>query len=63
MTTSFLLLFKFVYDIVKRLVHDAYFRALGSVLLLMILAGTLFFWLVEGGRFSRPLPIRHVRWR
>jgi hypothetical protein len=48
MTTSLLLLFKFVYDIVKRLIHDAYFRALGTVLLLMVMIGTLFFWLVEG---------------
>ena len=50
-----MLLFKFVYDIVKRLIHDAYFRALGSVLLVMILAGTLFFWLVEGRTFLQAL--------
>jgi len=48
MTASLVLLFKFIYDIVKRLTHDGYFRALGSVLLLLLLAGTLELWLVEG---------------
>ena len=51
MVTSLLLLFKFVYDIVRRLIHDAYFRALGSALLMMLLVGTLFFWLAEGRTF------------
>ena len=55
MTTSLLLLFKFIYDIVKRLIHDAYFRALGTVLLLMVLIGTLFFWLVEDQAFLHAL--------
>ncbi len=55
MTTSLLLLLKFVYDIVKRLIHDAYFRALGTVLLLMVLIGTLFFWLVEDNKFLHAL--------
>jgi voltage-gated potassium channel len=55
MTTSLLLLLKFVYDIVKRLIHDAYFRALGTVLLLMVLIGTLFFWLVEDQTFLHAL--------
>ena len=55
MTTSLLLLFKFGYDIVKRLIQDAYFRALGSVLLIMVLVGTLFFWLVEGQTFLHAL--------
>jgi len=53
--TSLLLLFKFAYDIAKRLVFDAYFRALGSALLLVLLAGTLFFWLVEGRPFLYAL--------
>ena len=48
MTTSILLLLKFGYDVVRRLVYDAYFRALGTVLLIMLLAGTLVFWLAEG---------------
>jgi len=55
MTTSLLLLLKFVYAIVKRLIHDAYFRALGTVLLLMVLIGTLFFWLVEDQTFLQAL--------
>ena len=55
MITSLLLLFKFGYDIVKRLIHDAYFRALGTVLLLMVLIGTLFFWLVEDNNFLHAL--------
>jgi hypothetical protein len=48
---TLLLLLKFAYDIVKRLTQDAYFRALGTVLLLMVLIGTMFFWLVEGQTF------------
>lgn len=55
MLTSLLLLGKFGYDIVKRLIHDKYFRALGSVLLLMVLIGALFFWLVEGQTFLHSL--------
>jgi len=51
MITSLLLLFKFVYDIITRLIYDAYFRALGTVLLIMVLIGSLFFWLVEGQTF------------
>jgi hypothetical protein len=37
------------------LIHDAYFRALGTVLLLMVLIGTLFFWLVEDNKFLHAL--------
>ena len=55
MITSLLLLFKFGYDVVKRLIHDAYFRALGTVLLIIVLAGTLFFWLAEGRTFLQAL--------
>jgi hypothetical protein len=55
MLTSFLLIFKFGYDIVRRLIHDAYFRALGSALLTMLLVGTLFFWLAEGRTFLQAL--------
>ena len=55
MTTSLLLLIKFIYDIVKRLMRDPYFRALGTVLLLMILIGTLFFWLAEDQTFLHAL--------
>ena len=55
MITSFLLLFKFGYDIIRRLIHDAYFRALGSALLTILLVGTLFFWLAEGRTFLQAL--------
>ena len=55
MLTSFLLIFKFGYDVVRRLIHDAYFRALGSALLTMLLVGTLFFWLAEGRTFLQAL--------
>jgi len=55
MATSLLLILKFGYDIVKRLIHDAYFRALGSALLMMLLIGTLFFWLAEGRPFLHAL--------
>ena len=46
-----MLLFEFAYAIVRRLIRDAYYRALGTVLLMMLLAGTLFFWLAEGRTF------------
>lgn len=55
MLTSLLLLFKFGYDLVTRLIYDAYFRALGSALLTMLLVGTLFFWLAEGQTFLHAL--------
>ena len=48
MSSSLLLLAKFAYDIVKRLIHDAHYRSLGSALLLILLVGTLFLWLAEG---------------
>lgn len=55
MATSLLLLLKFGYDIVKRLVHDAYYRTLGSALMLILLVGTLFLWLGEGRSFLQAL--------
>lgn len=55
MATSFLLLLQFVYALGRRLVHDAYFRALGSAVLTILLVGTLFFWLVEGRTFLQAL--------
>ncbi len=55
MIATFLLLFKFGYDIVRRLIHDAYFRALGTAMLMMLLVGTLFFWLAEGRTFLQAL--------
>ena len=55
MAASFLLLFDFAYAVVRRLIRDAYYRALGIVLLIMLLAGTLFFWLAEGRPFLQAL--------
>jgi voltage-gated potassium channel len=55
MLVSLLLLVKFVCDIVKRLIHDAYFRSLGILILIMTGIGTLFFWLVEGRTFLQAL--------
>jgi hypothetical protein len=55
MIATFLLLFKFGYDIVRRLINDAYFRALGTAMLMMLLVGTLFFWLAEGRTFLQAL--------
>lgn len=55
MVTSFLLLLKFGYDIIKRLIHDAYFRSLGILVLIMIVIGTLFVWVVEDRTFLQAL--------
>jgi hypothetical protein len=38
---------KFIYDIIKRLRTDKVFRTLGFLLFVLILVGTMFFWLVE----------------
>ena len=51
MMTSLLVLSMFGYDIVKRLTRDTYFRAIGTAVLLMLVVGTLFFWLHEGRSF------------
>ena len=53
MTTSLLVLLVFGYDIVKRLIRDTYFRAIGTAVLLMLVVGTLFFWLHEGQTFVK----------
>jgi hypothetical protein len=55
MTTALLLLFKFGYDVFGRLIRDAYYRALGSAVLLMLLIGTLFLWLSEGRTLLQAL--------
>lgn len=55
MIVSSMLLFKFGYDIVRRLIRDAYFRSLGILVLIMAAVGTLFFWLVEGRTFLQAL--------
>ena len=46
---------KFIYDIAKRIVNDKVFRTLGFLLFVLILVGTLFFWLVEGKTFLQAL--------
>ena len=46
---------KFIYDIVKRIINDRVFRTLGFLLFILILVGTLFFWLVEGKTFLQAL--------
>ena len=46
---------KFIYDIIKRLTNDKVFRTLGFLLFVLILVGTLFFWLVEGKSFLGAL--------
>ena len=55
MSVSLLLLLKFGYDIVRRLIRDAYFGSLGILVLIMVGVGTLFFWLVEGLTFLHAL--------
>ena len=42
---------KFIFDIIKRLRNDKVFRTLGFLLFVLILVGTMFFWLVEGRPF------------
>jgi hypothetical protein len=51
MLTSLLLLFKFIVDIFKRIINDNYYRSLALVILLVLTAGTLFYWLVQGTTF------------
>jgi len=46
-----LLSLKFIYDIVMRLIKDKVFRTLGLLLFILVLVGTLFFWLVGGKTF------------
>ena len=42
---------KFIYDIIKRLRNDKVYRTLGFLMFVLILVGTLFFWLVEKNGF------------
>ncbi len=53
MAASLLVLVMFGVDVVKRLTRDTYFRAIGSAVLLMLVVGTLFFWLNEGRSFLK----------
>lgn len=46
---------KFIIDIVKRLRNDKVFRTIGFLLFVLILVGTMFFWLVEDFPFLKAL--------
>ncbi len=46
---------KFMDEMIKRLVHDKVFRTLGFLLFVLILVGTMFFWLVEDNSFLGAL--------
>jgi voltage-gated potassium channel len=46
---------KFIYDIAKKLKNDKTFRTLGFLLFVLVLVGTMFFWLVEGRPFLGAL--------
>ena len=46
---------KFIFDIIKRLRNDKVFRTLGFLLFVLILVGTMFFWLVEKLAFISAL--------
>ena len=55
MALSLVLLVKFVYDIAKRFIGDAYYRSLGLMVLIVTAIGTLFFKVVEGRTFLQAL--------
>lgn len=42
---------KFIYDLAKRLIHDKVFRTLGFLVFVLVLIGTMFYWLVEHKSF------------
>ena len=46
---------KFIIDIIKRLRKDKVFRTLGFLLFVLVLVGTMFFWLVEKNSFLGAL--------
>lgn len=46
---------KFIVDIAKRLKNDKTFRTLGFLLFVLVLVGTMFFWLIEGRPFLAAL--------
>ena len=46
---------KFIVDIIKRLRNDKVFRTIGFLLFVLILVGTMFFWLVEKRPFLGAL--------
>lgn len=46
---------KFIYDIVKRLRNDKVYRTLGFLMFVLVMVGTMFFWLVEHKTFLQAL--------
>ena len=50
-----LLMGKFIYDVILRLMKDSVFRTLGFLVFVFVLVGTLFFWLVEGMTFMHAM--------
>lgn len=52
MLTSLFLASQFLVGIVKRLIRDSYYRSLALIIVIILLIGTLFTWLVGGW----PLP-------
>ena len=46
---------KFIYDIIKRLRNDKVYRTLGFLMFVLVLVGTLFFWLVEDRTFLEAI--------
>jgi uncharacterized membrane protein YeiB len=46
---------KFIYDIIKRLRNDKVYRTLGFLIFVLVMVGTMFFWLVEHKTFLEAL--------
>ena len=46
---------KFIYDIIKRLRNDKVYRTLGFLMFVLVLVGTMFFWLVEHRSFLEAI--------
>jgi len=55
MITSLILALQFLIGIGKRLARDVYYRSLGILMLIMLLIGTLFTWLVGKWPFVESL--------
>ena len=55
MVTSFLLALQFLIGIGRRFASDAYYRSLGVLIMILLLIGTLFTWLVGGWPFVESL--------
>lgn len=55
MITSLILASQFLIGIFARLSRDAYYRALGTVMLIMLVIGTLYTWLVGKWPFADAL--------